>query len=166
MISVLSCIAIAAIRSNGLTQVTVTALNVDAEPRDHVIPFIKRTDALPDYQIIISLSSDRTINLGTKLNTSAIDGLTWVLNDPVSVSEVVGVRLQDQDKMIADAIAEVQITSNSVSTADYRFDFQTERSASIGVKSFFQTPIGMAISAGFFIAVLLMLVGPLVGIAG
>lgn len=108
----------------------------------------------------------RTSDLGAKPNTSAIDGLTWVLNDPVSISEVVGVRLQEQDKLIADAITEVQITSNSVSTANYRFDFQIERSASIGIKSFFQTPIGMAISAGFFIAVLLMLVGPVVGMAG
>ncbi|MEO2032947.1 MAG: hypothetical protein ABGZ35_12750 [Planctomycetaceae bacterium] len=157
--SVLSCVGIAVVRSNGLTQVTVTALNADAEPRDHRIPLFKRKDALPDYEIVVSLNSGGAMYLGAKPNTSAVDGLTWTLNNPVSVSEVAGVRLQDQDKVVSDAITEVQVTSDSVSTTDYRFDFRTEHSASVGIKAFFLTPIGMAISAAFFIAVLLIIAG-------
>ena len=88
MISVLSCVAIAAVRSNGLVSVKVTALDADAEPRDHGIPLLKQKDALPDYEIIVTLNSGRIIKLGAKPNESAIEGLTWTLSDPVSTSEV------------------------------------------------------------------------------
>lgn len=158
-ISILSCVAIAAARSNGLTQVTVVALDPGVEPRDHDIPLLKQKDALPDYELVVYLSSGLTIDLGTKPNTSAVDGLEWTLNEPVSVSEVAGVRLQDQDKLISDTITEVQITGDSAEADGYRFTFTTERSAAVGVSSFFRTPIGMAIFAAFFVAVLLMLAG-------
>ncbi len=158
VISVIFCVIIAAIRSEGLTQVTVTALNEEAEPRDHALPLIKQKDALPDYEIVVMTQDGFKTRLGAKLNTSAKDGLDWTLNDPISVAEITGVRLQDQDKVISDAIAEVQITDKSVVAGNYRFDFQTEHSAAVGVQSFFKTPIGIAIATAFLIAVILMLV--------
>lgn len=157
-LSVLSCVAIAAYRSDGLTQVKVVALDPDAEPRDHDLPLIKRRDALPDYELVVHYSSGLTTNLGTKPNTLAADGLTWILNEPVPVCEIAGLRLQDRDTLFSDAITEVQVVSASAESDGYRFEFQTERSASVGVESFFRTPIGMAISAGFFLAVFLMVV--------
>lgn len=39
----------------------------------------------------------------------------------------------------------------------YRFDFETEGSTAVGVTSFFSTPIGKAITMGFVIAILLIL---------
>ena len=156
-VSVLSCVAIAVSRSNGLTEVKVVAVDPDAEPRDHDLPLIKAHEALPDYELVVYHSSGLTTNLGTKPNTSAADGLTWTLNAPVPVCEIAGLRLQDQDKLVSDAITEVQIVSESAESDGYRFEFQTEHSASVGVQSFFRTPIGLAISAAFFLAVLLML---------
>ena len=156
--SIFSCVGIAAVRSNGLVSVKVTALAAVAEPRDHGVPLLKQNDALPDYEIIVVLTSGQTINLGAKPNESAINGLTWTLNDPVSISEVVGVRLQDQDKLVSDALTEVQITDDVATSGNYRFEFKTERSASVGVKAFFLTPIGLAISAAFFVGVLIMIV--------
>lgn len=155
--SVVACVALAAVRSEGLTQITVTALNADEEPRDHDVPLFKQKEALPDYQIIVSLQNGRRINLGAKPNTSAVEGLVWGLGDPVSVTDVASVRLQDQDKVVSDAITEVQITDPSVHAKNYRFDFQIERSYSVGVQSFFGTPIGQAITGAFFLAVLAVL---------
>jgi len=160
-LSVLSCVAMAVYRSDGLTQVTVVALNPEAEPRDHILPLIKRHEALPDYRLVVHHSSGLTTNLGTKPNTSAADGLTWTLNEPVPVCEIVGLRLQEQDKLVSDAITEVQVVSTSAESDGYAFQFQTQRSASVGVQSFFRTPIGMAISAAFFLAVLLMIASAL-----
>ena len=74
--SVLACVIMAAVRSTGLTEVTVTALDPDAEPRDHKLPFVKQKEALPDYQITINLDSGDQIQLGAKPDTSAADGLT------------------------------------------------------------------------------------------
>ena len=156
-VSVVACVIMAGIRSTGLTEITVTALDEASEPRDHNLPFIKQKEALPDYEIIVILNNGQQIRLGAKPDTSAVDGLTWNLSDPVSLAEVASVRLQDQDKVVSDAIAEVQITADSVTQGGYRFDFRSERSASVGVQSFFRTPIGMAIAAGFCIAVLLIL---------
>lgn len=159
--SVIACIAMAMMRSTGLTTVTVTALNESSEPRDHRIPLIKRHEALPDYELIVQLTNGQKLRLGAQPDTSAVGGLTWRLSEPVSISEVATVRLQDQDKVFADALAEVQVAGASATANGYRFDFGMERSMSVGIVSFFKTPIGMAIAAAFFIGVLVIIAGAL-----
>jgi len=154
--SVVACIVLAAIRSTGLTQVTVTALDGANEPRDHKLPLFKQKEALPDYELTILLKRGDSIRLGAKPDTSAAAGLAWQLNDPVSLADVASVRLDEQDKLVSDAVAEVQIVGDSTTDKGYRFEFASERSFTVGIQSFFGTPIGQAIAAGFFIAVFLM----------
>ncbi|MBN2294022.1 MAG: hypothetical protein JXM70_16470 [Pirellulales bacterium] len=156
--SILACVVMAAIRSTGLTKITVTALDAASEPRDHALPLIKQKEALPDYELSLILTNGDKVSLGAKPDTSAVDGLAWHVNDPVSIVDVASVRLYEQDKVISDAVAEVQILGNSISENGYRFDFASERSMSVGVKSFFATPIGKAITTGFCIAIVLMLI--------
>lgn len=156
-VSVVACVLMAADRSRGLTSVTVTAKNADKEPKDHGVPLIKRKEALPDYELVVHSIHGHTTKLGAKPNTSAVEGLTWKLNEPISISEITGIRLQDQDKMVADAIVEVQITDDVADTPNYRFEFETSRSFSVGMRAFFFTPIGMAIAGAFFFAVLIMI---------
>jgi len=107
--SVVACVVMAGMRSNGLIQITVTALDAAAEPRDHNLPFVKQKEALPDYEIVVNLNDGQRIRLGAKPDSSAVGGLTWNLSDPVSLAEVASVRLDEQDKLISDAITEVQI---------------------------------------------------------
>ncbi len=155
--SVVACLVMAAMRSNGLVTVTVTALDQAAEPRDRVIPLVnKKHEALPDYEVVVNLNDGQTIRLGAKPNSSAVDGLTWQLSNPVSVAEVASLRLQDQDALVSDTLAEVQITGDWAVQENYRFDFTLQRSLSVGIQSFFHTLIGKAIVAGFFVAILLM----------
>lgn len=156
VLSVLSCVGIAVSRSVGLTHVTVTALDAAAEPRDHNIPLLKQHDALPDYRLTVNTTSRSIIDLGAKPNESATDGLTWELPEPISTSDVGSIRLDDQDKVLSDAIAEVQLSSSPVTSGNYRFDFSTERSFSVGIQSFFKTPIGIAIITAFTIALLVI----------
>lgn len=156
--SILTCVVMAAVRSAGLTEITVTALDAASEPRDHVLPLVKQKEALPDYELTLILTDGDRISLGTKPDTSAVDGLIWHINDPISIADVAGVRLFEQDKVISDAVAEVQILGESIIEKGYRFEFASKRSFSVGVKSFFGTPIGKAISAGFCIAVIVILV--------
>jgi hypothetical protein len=55
----------------------------------------------------------------------------------------------------SDQLAEVQITSKTVDANGYRFDFDIAPFFSAGVESFFfRTPIGMAISLAFVVALL------------
>ncbi len=156
-LSVIACIAMSAVRSTGLTKIKVTALDAASEPRDHNLPLFKKKEALPDYELFLILSNGNEILLGSKPDTSAAQGLTWQVSDPVSNSDVASIRLQEKDKVISDAVAEVQIQGNSVTENGYRFDFTVQQSASIGLKSFFKTPIGIAITTGFTIAVIIVI---------
>ena len=150
-------VALSAYRSTGLSLITVTALDAKAEPRDHHLPLLKQKEALPDYQIFVILQNSRRLNLGTKPDQSAVEGLNWSLASPVSVNDIASIRLQDDDKLVSDAVSEVQIEGRSITEGNYRFEFHTERSISVGIHSFFQTAIGMAISTAFFVAVLVMI---------
>ena len=144
-VSVVACVVLAAIRSVGLTAVTVTALNPADEPVDHNIPLIKRHEALPDYELVVLERDGAKHYLGTKPDESAAE------------AAAASIRLREKDAVLSDQIAEVNIHGDVVESNGYRFEFQTERSAALGVKSFFATPIGMAITGAFFVAVLLLL---------
>jgi len=156
-LSVIACVAMSAGRSTGLTAIKITALDAASEPRDHNFPLFMKKEALPDYELFLILSNGGKIILGSKPNASAAEGLTWQVSNPVSNSDVASIRLDERDKVISDAVAEVQIQGNSVTEHGYRFDFTVQRSASIGLKSFFKTPIGIAITTGFTIAVIIII---------
>ena len=157
VLSVLACIILAAIRSVGLESVSVTAIDAKAEPRDHSIPLIKQKEALPDYEIVVHRTDGEKVKLGTRPNESAANGLTWKLNQPIAVVEIAGIRLLDQDKLVSDEIAEVQLTADTVVEGNYRFEFESARSFGVGVGSFFRTPIGKAITGAFFAAIVLLI---------
>ena len=143
-------IAMIASRTEGLNRVTVTALDAEKEPRDHNIPLFKAKERLPDYRLIINTTERwHKITLGAKPNTSAVNGISWDLPDPISLSDIASVRLDDQDKLLADAVSEVQVTSDSASEGNYKFDFETSYSVTVGIRSFFKTQIGQMILFAF-----------------
>ncbi len=164
IVSVLACVVLAIVRSDGLTQVKVTALDEKAEPRDHNLPLIKRNEALPDYKLTVLKSGGRSVDLGAKINKSAIDGLIWQLPSAIAVSDISSIRLDDQDKLVSDAIVEVQMTSDEVVSGNYRFEFSTERSFAAGLQSFFKTPLGIAITTAFTIAVVFIILSVFFGV--
>ena len=157
VLSIASCVALSAFQSVAVTDITVTALDKDAEPRDHNLPFFKQHDALPDYELHLLLRRGGSLRLGAKPNSSAAEGLTWHLYNPVSVNRISTIRLREQDKIISDAIAEVEFADDPIAQNGYRFEFKTVRSFSSGLEAFFELPIGKAIAAGFMIAILLLL---------
>jgi len=155
--SVLACVGIAIARSNGLVSVTVTALDPDAEPSDHSIPLVKQREALPDYELTLIGDRGDVRYLGVKPDESAAAGLIWLLDDPVSISQIATVRLREKDQLLSDQLAEVHVSGPSVEANGYRFDFMIARSVGVGVRAFFTTPIGMAITVAFGLAVLLII---------
>ncbi len=160
--SVLSCVAIAVVRSNALVAITVTTLDGAKEPLDHILPLVKQHDALPDYELTLIDDSGTKHYVGSKPNQSAAHGIRWTLDAPVCVSQIAAMRLQERDVINSDQLAEVQITSKTVDANGYQFDFDIKSSFAAGVKSFFETPIGMAISLAFVIAVLYLIVPGLI----
>jgi hypothetical protein len=152
--SLVTCAVLTMIRSTGLVRVTVTALDPLAEPRDHTLPLIKKREAMPDYQLVVKLNRGERIKLGVRPDASAADGLTWALSDPVAVADIASIRLEDEDQLLSDAVAEVQMTGDVVEAGSYRFAFETEQSVSVGIHSFFQTPMGRTIILAFVSAVI------------
>ena len=148
--SVLACLGIAATRSSALASVT------DNEPQDIKVPLADPKSVLPDYQLIVALIDGGQISLGQKPNTSAVGGLTWQVANSLSVADVSRIRLEDVDVAVSDTIAEVQIRDGVVTENGYQFEFGVERSMLVGIQSFFKTPIGAAIAAGFGIAIVIM----------
>ena len=153
----MACVLIAAVRSVGLTTIEVTALPGTVEPRDHGLPFVRQKEALPDYEVTLMLKGGDKVFLGCKPDRLAMNGLDWHLPEPVSVADIATVRLSEQDKLVSDSIAEAQLIGDTLDSDGYRFRFLTQRSFEVGVKSFFGTPIGKAITTAFFVAVLLFL---------
>ena len=85
-VSVVACVIMAAIRSTGLTEITVTAFDEASGPRDHNLAFIKQKEAIPDYELSLILTNGDKVYLGDKPDTFVVNGLTWHTNDPVSTS--------------------------------------------------------------------------------
>lgn len=161
LVSLAACIVLAVLNSVGLWAVRVTALEGTVEPKDHNLPLVKQTEALPDYELIVVLRSGGTVKLGAKPDTSAADGLTWTLTEPVAVSDIASIRLEEQDKLVSDAVAEVPFSAGPVTEKGYEFHFTTTRSFGVGVQAFFRTPVGVAITGAFFLAIVLVLVSAL-----
>lgn len=155
--SVVLCVAMAGFRSEGLTHIKVTALPQTEEPRDHNLPFIKKNEALPDYELVVNLVDGSRRSLGMKPDQSAQAGLDWRLNEPISLKEIVSLRLMDQDQYVSDTVAEIQFQGEDQIESGYRFEYETRRSMNVGLKSFFQTPVGMAISAGFTLSIIILI---------
>ena len=154
---IVACLIIAVQQSNGLTSVTVVAVDENAEPRDPGIPLIGDGDRLPDYRLVVKASGNRSIDLGTKPNESARNGLTWHLPQPIPTNEIASIRLEDEDAFFSDLIAEVQFADGPIDTEKFQFRFETTRSFAAGVRSFFRTPIGLAITAALMIAIVVIL---------
>jgi hypothetical protein len=155
--SVLACIGLAISKSNGLVEVTVTAIDPANEPKDVKVPLANASDALPDYELTLIDDLGSAWHLGVKPNESAADGLTWRLAAPVSVSQIASIRLREKDLIVSENLAEVHVQGAAVESKGYRFEFETERSFGVGVQAFFRTPVGIAIVVGFLLAVLFLM---------
>jgi hypothetical protein len=156
--SVLSCVVLAINNSNGLVAVKVTAIDPAKEPKDLKVPLANPGNAAPDYELTLIDELGNSRYLGEKPNESAAEGLTWQLADPVSVSRIATIRLREKDMVMSENLAEIQVHGDLVESKGYRFEFQTERSFSAGVQAFFRTPVGIAIAAGFFLAVVVLVI--------
>ena len=150
-------LSLVALRSKSLTRVTITAIESGAEPKDHELPFFRKKEALPDYNVSVVKTNSDQIDLGSKPDQSAVSGLTWVLPDPVSVAQIASVRLDDKDKLISDAISEVQFTSETVTYGNYEFEFDTEISISAGLYAVFSDFFGRGVSVLLLFVIFLVI---------
>jgi hypothetical protein len=84
VVSVLSCIVMAVIRSNALVEITVNTIDGDSEPLDCKLPLVKQLDSQPDYELALINDSGAKRYQGAESNQSAVVGIRWTLGDPVA----------------------------------------------------------------------------------
>ncbi|MAT15150.1 MAG: hypothetical protein CMJ46_07750 [Planctomyces sp.] len=159
--AVASSLYMAKLRSTTLKSVKVTFVG-EEELRDHDLPLIKQREALPDYGLYLNHRRHGRILLNTHLDQSAKEGLAWDDFEEYSVEDISAVRLFDEDKIISEDLAEVRISAEPVTLNEYQFEFTVEESFDVGLKSFWDTPVGTAVIWSIGI-VLLVMIGAAIG---
>lgn len=146
----------AAVRNaRAITKVSVQVRDAAGEHRDLSVLGIGKADALPDYRLEIVERGGRRTPLAVRANTSAKDPIEWTVPDPVSVRDVVSLRLVDQDPGVDDVLDEVQVDGERLETERYTYGVTTERTLDAGLRSFVETPVGLALALGIGAAVFL-----------
>lgn len=159
-------LAICYAKSNAIESVSVQVLDPEKEYRDPSIGTIGAHDKLPDYRLSIIDTDGRTHPLGTHVNTSAAEPLTWVLQEPYALINASSLRLVDEDKLESDVLEEVQITGTEVTGSKYRFKITQTRTFKSGMEYFISTPIGMIVGGAIGLAILIAILAAFAGVAG
>jgi hypothetical protein len=150
--------------ADAITQVRMRLLDGKQEPSDHHLLGIGDEDRLPDYSLRIR-AGNQWNQVGTRLNTSAKQWLSFPLAEGIPVRRAFEVQVVEDDKLENDILEQLPISGTQFAGDMFEFDISTERSTKVGMEWFFDTPVGKAISVGITIAVICLLLaafGPLV----
>ena len=119
----------------------------------------------PDYTLTVRtsrsgpFSGEHEHSLGQKQNTSAVDGLTWAVNPPISRKDLELIELHDSDRAsLDDLIASLSPSETVMMENGYRFELRTVFSPSTGIQSFFNTKLGTLIVSVIVIVLVLIIV--------
>lgn len=141
------------VNSKAIHAVSITVIDAANEVRDKRVPGMSKESALPDYRIEVMRRSDGRVNLGTQVNTSAVEKLTWQIQDPIPLVQVTSIRVVDDDKLANDVIEEVQIEGETFSSKKYHYELDISRTAGAAFSYFFTTPIGTTILIAIGLAI-------------
>lgn len=156
VLAVASSMYIASTRSTGIKSITVTFVGKE-EIRDHKIPLFKKKESLPDYTLSVKHAKRGRILLGTKVDQSAREGLSWELPKTYSTEDITLISLTDKDELLSDSVAEVSFTGKQVVENEYQFEYELETSFKIGLESFWETAVGKAIMWAVSVTALIIL---------
>jgi hypothetical protein len=132
------------------------------EPGDHHLLGIGNEDKLPDYSLSVRTRRGWEL-IGTRLNTSAVDGLTFPVKNGTSLRSAAELRLVEDDKVENDVLELLPVSGTKLSGKEFDFSLTTERRFESGMEWFFDTPPGKAISLGITLAVfvfIMAIIGP------
>ena len=150
--------------SNSLV-VTAVAIRVKdgvKEHTDHTVLGFGAEHHLPDYRVKLHVSRRfLAIDLGTKLNTSATNWLTYPVNDVVPIRRLQEVIIIEDDKVENDVLDRIQGSDLEMTGKDFQCRLTTARSFDAGMSWFFDTPVGKAVAVGIVLGVILLICGRL-----
>lgn len=129
------------------------------ERRDPTVLGLGREHALPDYRIKLHVSRRLLgVDLGTRLNTSATNWIEFPVKDIVPVRHLQEVLIIEDDKVENDLLERLAVTGVLMTGSSFECRLSVTHSFETGMRWFFDTPIGKAISiAGIILMVMLPL---------
>lgn len=142
------------------TIVSSVAIQLNEGAREHRDPTILglgKEHQLPDYRVKLHVTKRfLNIDLGTKLNTSATNWLEYPVKDIVPLRHVQEVLIIEDDKVVSDILERFQIVDQTALGKSYHCRLNVTRSFEAGMRWFFDTPVGKAVSFGIVILVVLI----------
>jgi hypothetical protein len=153
-------IVMSILNSDIVTEVSIRIREGGKEKLDFTLLGLGKQHALPDYKVKLNAKKRfLAIDLGTKLDTSAKDWITWPVHDVIPLRQLQEVIIIDDDKLANDLVDRIQITGpSSVGTA-FECRVTTSKSFDAGMAWFFGTPVGKAVSTGIVLLVVFVVIG-------
>lgn len=144
-----------AANSERLDAVTVRFTGPGAEPQDATLLGFGKDHLKPDYRLDL-VHARGTFRCGTILNSSAADGLRFVVSGDIPLRRVQELKLWEEDQASDDLVARVQFAPPAMTSSGYAITTESSRSFAVGVAWFFDTALGKAIAAGITLAIILL----------
>jgi hypothetical protein len=143
--------------------VTVVSIRIKEgvrEHTDHTLMGFGAEHHLPDYKVKIRVNRRfLNIDLGTKLNTSATNWLDYPVNDIVPARNLQEIMVIEEDKVESDMLDRIQVAGETLEGSNFQARLTGDRSFDAGMKWFFDTPFGKAVSAGIAVGIILLIAG-------
>jgi hypothetical protein len=127
------------------------------ERRDPSALGFGKEHALPDYRVKLHVSRRfLSVDLGTRLNTSATNWIEFPVKDIVPLRLVQELLIIEDDKVENDLLERLPVSGPNVMGRSFECRLAVTHSFETGMRWFFDTPVGKAISiAGILLMVML-----------
>jgi hypothetical protein len=125
------------------------------ERRDPTVLGLGREHSLPDYRVKLHVSRRLlSVDLGTRLNTSATNWIEFPVKDMVPLRQLKEILIIEDDKVANDLLDRIAVSGPEATGTSFQCRLTAGRSFDMGMRWFFETPVGRAI----FIASILLMV--------
>jgi len=141
-----------------LVAVRVSLLPGAEEAGDRRVLGLGGGSAAPDYRLEVD-AGDGWIDCGTFLDTEVGDGLRFELPAALSAPSVRELRLLDQDRLADDELERVVVEGERVEGEAYAFLMERKWDLQTGVEAFLGTPLGILVTLGIGVALLVVVLG-------
>ena len=141
-----------------VTRVSIKLLPGIKEHRDHSLGKLGKEHELPDYRVKLNVHRRLSnIDLGTRLNTSAVDWLDFPVSDRVYVRRLQEIIIIEDDKLMNDVLDRFPIASSEARGTKYECKVTSTRTWDAGLAWFVKEPSGLGL---LIISLALMTAGP------
>jgi len=152
----ITCLVMSMLNSERVDWVKVTFIGSNPGGPD-AVPSEDANKEKPEYRLDV-VHSRGTHACATVENRSAANSVVFTFVEDLPVSQIRELLLIKEDKAQHDTLARVRFSTKPVSTDEYRFEVASSRRFQVGIRWFFSTVVGKAISLGITVGIAVAIV--------